>query len=66
MLCVMRTIWPDLMRRAVLIMGGDEMGAARAVLALEELVEAMAVSVHDHNNVQRVWDFRKAPTPIPE
>lgn len=46
-LSTMQTRWPDLLRRAVLLFGGDELAAARAVAALHELVGYLALGLWD-------------------
>ena len=62
---VMRSGWPHLIRKAMAVLGADDMNAARAVLALRELVEWLAVSVHNDFNRGGVRDFRDALAPIP-
>ena len=66
MLCVMRSAWPDLVRKAMHVLGADEMNAARAVLAVQELVDCMAVVLHSDLNASRLWDYREALVPLPE
>ncbi|MEI8715870.1 hypothetical protein [Mesorhizobium sp. ISC11] len=65
-LCVMRTAWPDLVRKAMALLGADELNQARAVITVRDLVDTLAVAVHHDFNAGRVFDFREPLTPIPE
>jgi hypothetical protein len=51
--------------QGMIVLGSDDMNVARAVLALRELVDWLAVSVHDDLNACGVRDFRTALAPIP-
>lgn len=63
--CVMRSDWPDLVRKAMAVLGADELNQARAVLAVRELTDTLACAAHYDLNAGGVWDFREALTPIP-
>ncbi|RUU86108.1 hypothetical protein EOB59_29955 [Mesorhizobium sp. M7A.F.Ca.MR.176.00.0.0] len=66
LLCVMRSDWPELARKAMQICGADELNQARAVVVLRAMTEIAGGSLHTMNNAARVWDFRTTLTPIPE
>ena len=62
-LSVMRSRWPALMRNLMRRLGSAELAQARAVAALSELVEYMAVALHHDFNAAGIQEYGDALEP---